>query len=77
MLSELGAGKGIFGNAILSRFPIKIAEAVPLPVLVEEYPKGCLRAVVAHPQGDILCYSVHLEACSGFDPPNLVSPVVF
>lgn len=59
------AGKGIFGNSILSKWPITDAEAVPLPEIVEQYPKGCLKAVVSHPLGDVLCYNVHLEACSG------------
>jgi len=58
-------GKGLFGNAILSRFELKDPQRVFINEVIPNYPKSALRARVVHPQGDILCYSVHLEAVTG------------
>lgn len=59
-------GKGMFGNAVLSRFDIVGAKRVFINEVIANYPKSVLRATVVHPkEGNILCYSVHLEAVTG------------
>jgi endonuclease/exonuclease/phosphatase family metal-dependent hydrolase len=63
---EFGSsGKGSFGNAILSRFDLIDPQRVFINEIVAAYPKSALRATVVHPLGNILCYSVHLEAVTG------------
>lgn len=63
---EVNKGAGIFGNAILSKFDLYNASMVDIKEIIPRYPKGCLRANLMHPKwGQILCYSIHLEAVTG------------
>jgi len=59
-------GRGTWGVAILSRHILTHVAMIPIPEIVPGYCKSAMRAVVSHPRaGQILCYSVHLEACAG------------
>jgi endonuclease/exonuclease/phosphatase family metal-dependent hydrolase len=59
-------GQGIWGSAVLSPWPLTNARAIRVPTLVDNYPKPTTVATAHHPTiGKLLCYSIHLEACSG------------
>jgi hypothetical protein len=42
-------GHGIWGSAILSRWPLSNGRAIPTPVLIDSYPKPITCATLTHP----------------------------
>jgi len=59
-------GAGIWGSAVLSRWPLSDGRPIITKTIIADYPKPSTVATLDHPTiGKILCYSIHLEACSG------------
>lgn len=55
------ADGGLYGNAILSRYPILAADPLPLPTLPGEEERGALRVTVHTPSdGPLVLYGTHL-----------------
>lgn len=57
---ELGAGV-LFGNAVLSRFPIAASQALPLPVREGEEHRCLLHAQLEAPAGPLPVFVTHLN----------------
>jgi len=55
-------GGGLYGVALLSRWPVRVAEAIPLPAVGE--PRVLLVTELAHPEGPLTAAVTHF----GLDP---------
>jgi endonuclease/exonuclease/phosphatase family metal-dependent hydrolase len=57
---DLGSGYS-FGNAILSRFPLRDPETIALPGASEAEPRAAISALLATPFGSVPFFSTHLS----------------
>jgi endonuclease/exonuclease/phosphatase family metal-dependent hydrolase len=58
------SGTGIWGNAVMSRYPIENPEFFVLKY-IQDYDRSFLVAEVTTPLGKIDCCSLHTEVCGG------------
>jgi endonuclease/exonuclease/phosphatase family metal-dependent hydrolase len=63
----LGTTDPVWGNAILSRYPLGAAEQRLLPRVGTPYQRGYLAAPVATPEGEVLFISTHLQHVNDSD----------